>query len=310
MSDHVLALDQGTTSTRAIVFDAHGGIVAVAQREHEQIFPRAGWVEHDPIEIWTNTQWVIAAALDEAGLGAARLRRGRDHQPARDRDRLGSPHRPAGRQRPRLAGHPHPAAHRPARRRRRHRPVRRSDRPAAGDLLLGIQDRVDPRQRAGRASGCRSRAPPVRDARDVADLESHRRHARRHPCHRCHQREPHAADGPRAPSTGRTSCWRCSASRGRCCPRSSRRPVSSARCTSRRRRAASRSRASSATSRPRRSGRRRSIPASRRTPTARATSCWSTREPRSCAPSTAWSRPWRTGAATSPRATRWRARSR
>src|SRR5690606_30312032 len=56
VADHVLALDQGTTSTRAIVFDVEGGIVAVAQREHEQIFPRAGWVEHDPIEIWTNTQ--------------------------------------------------------------------------------------------------------------------------------------------------------------------------------------------------------------------------------------------------------------
>ncbi len=69
MADHVLALDQGTTSTRAIVFDADGGIVATAQREHEQIFPRAGWVEHDPIEIWTNTQWVLATALEEAGLG-------------------------------------------------------------------------------------------------------------------------------------------------------------------------------------------------------------------------------------------------
>jgi glycerol kinase len=68
MTDHVLAIDQGTTSTRAIVFDASGAIVAVAQREHKQILPRAGWVEHDPIEIWTNTQWVISAALDDAGL--------------------------------------------------------------------------------------------------------------------------------------------------------------------------------------------------------------------------------------------------
>ncbi len=71
VADHVLALDQGTTSTRAIVFDRTGAIVTVAQREHGQIFPRAGWVEHDPIEIWTNTQWVIATALDEAGLGPA-----------------------------------------------------------------------------------------------------------------------------------------------------------------------------------------------------------------------------------------------
>jgi glycerol kinase len=70
VAEHVLALDQGTTSTRAIVFDAAGTIVAVAQREHEQIFPRAGWVEHDPIEIWTNSQWVISTALDSAGLQA------------------------------------------------------------------------------------------------------------------------------------------------------------------------------------------------------------------------------------------------
>ena len=68
---YVLALDQGTTSTRAIVFDANGDGVATAQREHDQILPRAGWVEHDPIEIWTNTRWVIAAALEEAGLAAA-----------------------------------------------------------------------------------------------------------------------------------------------------------------------------------------------------------------------------------------------
>nr|WP_253941303.1 glycerol kinase GlpK [Microbacterium sp. SYP-A9085] len=65
-----MAIDQGTTSTRAIVFDAAGRIVAAAQREHEQIFPRAGWVEHDPAEIWTNTQWVLAQALSQAELTA------------------------------------------------------------------------------------------------------------------------------------------------------------------------------------------------------------------------------------------------
>ncbi|MCT9818824.1 glycerol kinase GlpK [Microbacterium sp. W1N] len=63
---HVLAIDQGTTSTRAIVFDDTGAIVASAQREHEQFFPRAGWVEHDPVEIWTDTEWVIATALGRA----------------------------------------------------------------------------------------------------------------------------------------------------------------------------------------------------------------------------------------------------
>ncbi|MDE0547377.1 glycerol kinase GlpK [Microbacterium sp. C7(2022)] len=73
MADHVLAIDQGTTSTRAIVFNAGGAIVSVAQREHEQILPRAGWVEHDAVEIWTNTEWVIASALTQAKLGAGDL---------------------------------------------------------------------------------------------------------------------------------------------------------------------------------------------------------------------------------------------
>jgi len=71
VTQHVLAIDQGTTSTRAIVFDAAGAIVSSAQREHEQILPRAGWVEHDPVEIWTGTEWVIAAALARAGVAAS-----------------------------------------------------------------------------------------------------------------------------------------------------------------------------------------------------------------------------------------------
>lgn len=71
MPGHVIAIDQGTTSTRAIVFDASAQIVATAQREHEQIFPRAGRVEHDPAEIWANTQWVVAQALGDARLSAA-----------------------------------------------------------------------------------------------------------------------------------------------------------------------------------------------------------------------------------------------
>ena len=62
------AIDQGTTSTRCIVFDRNGAIVALAQKEHAQIFPKPGWVEHDPQEIWRNTQDVIAEALAKAGL--------------------------------------------------------------------------------------------------------------------------------------------------------------------------------------------------------------------------------------------------
>ncbi len=71
MPEHVIAVDQGTTSTRAIVFDAQARIVGSAQREHEQIFPRAGRVEHDPAEIWDNVQFVITQALSDAALVAS-----------------------------------------------------------------------------------------------------------------------------------------------------------------------------------------------------------------------------------------------
>ena len=65
---YVLAIDQGTTSSRAIIFDHGGHIVAVGQKEHEQIFPRAGWVEHDAVEIWGNVREVVAQALAKAQL--------------------------------------------------------------------------------------------------------------------------------------------------------------------------------------------------------------------------------------------------
>ena len=67
----ILAIDQGTTSSRAIVFDAGGGICAVAQREFTQHYPRPGWVEHDPEEIWRTTVAVCREALDAAGPVAA-----------------------------------------------------------------------------------------------------------------------------------------------------------------------------------------------------------------------------------------------
>ncbi|WP_168916350.1 glycerol kinase GlpK [Microcella flavibacter] len=68
MATYVLAIDQGTTSTRAIIFDQKGSIVSSGQMEHEQIFPKAGWVEHDPMEIWANTREVIGQALSKASL--------------------------------------------------------------------------------------------------------------------------------------------------------------------------------------------------------------------------------------------------
>jgi len=68
MSDYILAIDQGTTSSRAIIFDKSGTIKSTGQLEHEQIFPKAGWVEHDPKEIWNNTREVIGQALSKANL--------------------------------------------------------------------------------------------------------------------------------------------------------------------------------------------------------------------------------------------------
>ncbi|TRY18080.1 glycerol kinase GlpK [Tessaracoccus rhinocerotis] len=66
----VMAIDQGTTSTRAIIFDHSGKIVATGQKEHEQIFPKAGWVEHDAKEIWDNVRSVVADALSRASLNS------------------------------------------------------------------------------------------------------------------------------------------------------------------------------------------------------------------------------------------------
>jgi glycerol kinase len=69
----VAAIDQGTTSSRCIIFDAAGEIVAMAQKEHRQIFPRPGWVEHDASEIWANVQTVTAQAMEKAGARASDL---------------------------------------------------------------------------------------------------------------------------------------------------------------------------------------------------------------------------------------------
>ncbi|MGA4953918.1 glycerol kinase GlpK [Streptomyces lydicamycinicus] len=70
---YVAAIDQGTTSSRCIIFDHGGAIVAVDQREHRQIFPKPGWVEHDATEIWSKVQAVVAGALAKAGLRADQL---------------------------------------------------------------------------------------------------------------------------------------------------------------------------------------------------------------------------------------------
>ena len=64
----VLAIDQGTTSSRFVIVDEAGSFVAMAQMEHQQVLPRPGWVEHDGAEIWANTELVVRDALAAAGL--------------------------------------------------------------------------------------------------------------------------------------------------------------------------------------------------------------------------------------------------
>ncbi|QIL41795.1 glycerol kinase GlpK [Pedobacter sp. HDW13] len=68
MSKYILSLDQGTTSSRAIIFDHNGDIIAIAQREFTQIYPKAGWVEHDPMEIWSTQLAVVTEVIVKAGL--------------------------------------------------------------------------------------------------------------------------------------------------------------------------------------------------------------------------------------------------
>ena len=73
MTGYIGALDQGTSSTRFIVFDRSGAVVSAAQREHQQIYPKPGWVEHDPQEIWRRSTEVIGEALTKKGLRATSL---------------------------------------------------------------------------------------------------------------------------------------------------------------------------------------------------------------------------------------------
>ena len=68
--EFIAAVDQGTTSTRCMIFDHDGAEVARHQLEHEQILPRAGWVEHDPVEIWERTSSVLMSVLNRADLAS------------------------------------------------------------------------------------------------------------------------------------------------------------------------------------------------------------------------------------------------
>ena len=73
MAQYAAAVDQGTTSTRFMIFDHGGKVIGIDQKEHEQIYPKPGWVEHDPKEVWNRTQEVIDGALEKTGISASDL---------------------------------------------------------------------------------------------------------------------------------------------------------------------------------------------------------------------------------------------
>ena len=93
MRGFVGAIDQGTTSTRFLIFDRKGAIVGSAQKEHEQNYPKPGWVEHNATEIWRNTVSTMADALASVPGFRLRSRQRRHHQSARDDAPVGSRHR-------------------------------------------------------------------------------------------------------------------------------------------------------------------------------------------------------------------------
>ena len=234
MADYVGAIDQGTTSTRFILFDRDGRIASVDQREHEQITPRAGWVEHDAAR-----DLAAHARGDRRRAGRSRRRgrrhrRDRDHQPARDDGGVGPRDRRTDPQRDRLAGHAHRPARARARRRRGRRPAARPGRAAALDVLLRPEDRLDPRQRGRRPRARRERRARVRHDGHLAALEPHRRRQGRRPRDRRDQRQPHDADGPRDARLARAEPRADGRPARRCCPRSAPRARPTARPRARR----------------------------------------------------------------------------
>ena len=189
MTKYVGALDQGTTSTRFMIFDHAGGVVAIHQKEHEQIFPKPGWVEHDPTEIWARSQEVIKGALDKAGIAASDLAavgitNQRETAVVWDKN-TGKPSttRSSGRTRGRTS-----TSTSSARTAARTASGPRSACPLA-TYFSGPKVKLDPRQRRRGARQGRGRRPAVRQHRHLVHLEPHRRRQRRRPRHRRHQRQ-------------------------------------------------------------------------------------------------------------------------
>ena len=200
MKDYVGAIDQGTTSTRFMVFDRSARIVSVAQKEHEQIFPRPGWVEHDRAG--------NPAAYARSNRGSARKTRtsrgrscgDRNHQPTRNDSGVGSQDRTPDCQRAGLARHTRCGRRRALREKRRSKPISRADGLAAQYLFQRAEIAMDFAQRRGRKRSGGKRRPVIRKHRYIPRLESDGRPRRRQAHHRRHQCEPYAT--PKLTNTG------------------------------------------------------------------------------------------------------------
>ena len=88
-AQYIIALDQGTTSSRSMIFDQHGHIISVAQKEFKQIFPQPGWVEHDAEEIWSTQYGTMAEAVAKANITHAANSRYWHHQSTGNNSSMG-----------------------------------------------------------------------------------------------------------------------------------------------------------------------------------------------------------------------------
>ena len=89
LKKYVIALDQGTTSSRAIIFDKNTNIISTAQREFTQLYPEPGWVEHNPMEIWATQRSVLTEVIARSGISLERCCSHRHYKSERNNDSLG-----------------------------------------------------------------------------------------------------------------------------------------------------------------------------------------------------------------------------
>ncbi len=173
MAQHLLAIDQGTTGSTALVVARDGTTLGRATVEFPQHFPQPGWVEHDAEEIWKSVEAVDPQGPRRRARRSRRHRGHRHHQPARDDARLGQEDRRADSSRDRLARTAAPQALATSSRRAGHAAeIFEQHRPRHRRVFLGHEDRLDPRPRERRARSRREGRARVRDDRLVS--RSHR----------------------------------------------------------------------------------------------------------------------------------------